>query len=528
MAMRQGVQAEVLLSLALVMVTGTALLAAVFLDISHSRIESLHGVLGRGFAAQVQNSAFEISPTDGGLWWRIERGGRVSGVNVSAETLDDKTRSIALEVLEGGDAVVVSGAPWDAIRFAAPDGGPDGVVAGRIEAPASGLVLAALVVVDVLIFGLFGVTLLRRRVVGPLHRLSNAVREMGDRGLPGSGPGMVPGLVPVEGVGEIESLGRAFNEMQNALAARTGSLEKAVLELRSVNADLIQARDGLDRAERLAMVGHLAAGVAHEVGNPMGALLAFLDVASRDTGLGEEGRRCLDRASEQGERVRIILRQLLDFSRPPAIQHRPFDLEEVARQVIDLISAQKEYCELEFEIEVEEGVGDAQGDSSIASQILLNLALNAASAMKDCERKMIRFGIGRTVRHRREGESDDDPSLAFRDDAILCRIEDSGPGVQLPNPQRIFDPFFTTKAPGEGTGLGLANARRLAEEMGGRVELNNQVSSLGGARFEFVLGAVGDESQMAKGEPGIQADDLDLAEGGSRLTSVRTNEIPRS
>jgi len=193
------------------------------------------------------------------------------------------------------------------------------------------------------------VTLLRRRVVGPLGRLSRAVHEIGEGGLVGE--------VPVDGVLEIETLGRAFNEMQGALAARTGALEKAVHELRAVNANLLQARDGLDRAERLAMVGSLAAGVAHEVGNPMGALLAFLDVASRDSGLGAEGRRCLERASEQGERVRVILRQLLDFSRPPEIERRPIALPEIAHQVVDLVSAQKEFSDIEFEIVVEKGVG---------------------------------------------------------------------------------------------------------------------------------------------------------------------------
>ena len=479
MEVRQGVQAEVLLSLALVMITGTALLAAVFLEINHARIESLHDVLGRGFAAQVQSSRFTIAPSDGALWWRVEQGGRVSGVNASTATLDSGTHRLAVESLAQGHALVESGAPWDPIRFAVPEANANSVIAGRIEAPVSGLILAGLVVVDVLIFGLFGVTLLRRRVVGPLHRLSRAVHEIREGGQ--------AGVVPVEGAGEIQALGSAFNEMQGALAARTGALEKAVHELRGVNANLLQARDGLDRAERLAMVGSLAAGVAHEVGNPMGALLAFLDVASRDSGLGEEGRRCLDRASEQGERVRVILRQLLDFSRPPEIERRPIEIEEIARQVVDLVSAQHEFSDIDFEVHVQEGVGMAQGDASIASQILLNLALNAAFAMKDSATKIIRFEISSTVRRHRAGEADDAVDSSVRDDSIVCRVSDSGPGVELDDPQRIFDPFFTTKAPGEGTGLGLANARRLAQEMGGSVELSEAGSGLGGARFDFLL-----------------------------------------
>ena len=112
------------------------------------------------------------------------------------------------------------------------------------------------------------------------------------------GEGGLPSSVPFDGVGEIESLGIAFNDMQGALASRTDALEKAVHDQVTANVSLFQARDGLDRAERLAMVGSLAAGGAHEVGNPMGALLAFLDVASRDPGLGQQGQRCLARACD--------------------------------------------------------------------------------------------------------------------------------------------------------------------------------------------------------------------------------------
>ncbi len=355
-------------------------------------------------------------------------------------------------------------------------------MAGRIDAPVSGGVILILLLTDVLIFGLFGATLLRRRVVGPLHRLARGVREIGD--------GDLPATLPVEGVGEIEELGAAFNDMQAALATRTGALEKAVFELRTTNASLTQAREGLDRAERLAMVGSLAAGVAHEVGNPMGALLAFLDVASRDEGLGEEGKRCLGRASEQGERVRVILRQLLDFSRPPQVEHVPIHLDAIARQVVELVSAQREFADIEFQIEVEDGVRLAMGDASLASQILLNLAINAAAALEGAPVRRIRLEVASDRSRRRVHEEHEGPDLtpgSARVDAVVCRVGDSGPGVPPDQADRVFDPFFTTKAPGEGTGLGLANARRLAEEMGGSVELDPSGSEFGGALFHFRL-----------------------------------------
>ena len=207
-------QAEVLLSLALVMITGTSLLATIFFEINHGRIDPLHVLLGEGFATTSEAQDFKGRPTDSGVWWRFDREGRIVGLTDSSETLDSETRALATESLELGEALIASSAAWDPIRFAAPDESGESVLTGRIAAPVSGAVLAGLVVVDILVFGLCGITLLRRRIIGPLHRLSHAVREIGEGGLPSS--------VPFDGVGEIESLGIAFNDMQGALASRTG------------------------------------------------------------------------------------------------------------------------------------------------------------------------------------------------------------------------------------------------------------------------------------------------------------------
>ncbi len=479
MRLRQGVQAEILISLALVMATGTALLAAVLLEINDTRIESLHGLLGRGFVASTRHGIVDFDQADVGHWWEIEGRGGVRGLNTPSLELDEGTRALALEALASGSPLVESRAPWEPIRFAAPDPDRAGVVAGRIDPPIPVGILGLVLLVDIVIFVLFGWTLLRRRIVGPLHRLVSAVREIGETDLAAN--------VPVEGVAEIEALARAFNEMQVALTARTGALEKAVRELRSVNASLLQAREGLDRAERLAMVGSLAAGVAHEVGNPMGAMLAYLELVGRDPALAEDGRRCLARATEQGERVRVILRQLLDFSRPPRIERGPLDLADVARRVVELVSTQHASAGIALELAVAEGVVPARGDLGLALQIVLNLALNAVAAVRDRSPRVIRFEIEPALRQRRIGECEGARDALPRIDAIVCRVSDSGPGVAPEHAERIFDPFFTTKAPGEGTGLGLANARRLAQEMEGEVALESGASPLGGAVFRFVL-----------------------------------------
>ncbi|MBY0400223.1 HAMP domain-containing protein, partial [Myxococcota bacterium] len=470
--LRQGVQAEILISLALVMVTGTALLAAVLLRIDAQRIESLHGLLGRGFVASAHQGIVDFDQADAGHWWSVDARGTVRGINAPSADLDPRTKALARAAVAAGEPLVESGAPWEAIRFAAPEPARGGAVAGRIDAPVSVSLLGFVLLIDVVIFVLFGWSMLRQRVVGPLRRLVGAVRA-----LSGADGGT---HVAVEGVAEVVELAGAFNEMQVVLAARTHALEKAVQELRAANASLLQAREGLDRAERLAMVGSLAAGVAHEVGNPMGALVTYLELAGRDPGLGEPGRRALTKAVEQGERVRIILRQLLDFSRPPRIERGALDLADVASRVIELVSTQHAAEGIAFELVVHDGVVAARGDLSLSLQILLNLALNAVAAVRGRAIRVVRFEVEPILWRRRAGEDFGAGTMLPRIDAIACRVGDSGEGVAGELSDRIFDPFFTTKPPGEGTGLGLANARRLAEEMGGAVDLESGSSALGG------------------------------------------------
>ena len=194
---RQGAQAEVLLSLALVMVTGTGLLAALFLEIDQARVERLHGLLSRGFVASVGDSSLGRGPDEQGLWWTVDPLGRATGLNASTAQIDPETLALGLEAFAYTKPIVLSGAPWSPIRFAVLNHHGPGAVVGRIDAPVSGFILAVLLVTDVLIFGLFGVSLLQRRVSGPLHRLATRVREIGQGDLPAS--------VAIEGVGRDRS-----------------------------------------------------------------------------------------------------------------------------------------------------------------------------------------------------------------------------------------------------------------------------------------------------------------------------------
>jgi len=467
----RGIQSEVLVSLALVMVTAVGLLAVIFFEAHANQLARLGPLLGRALAAEGRSSTVAwgdavVTAT----WYRVAPDRREAPHSITGEVLSDDALALADEARASGRPLLAAARPWEPIHFAMPFEGPaPGLVAVAVLPPSiEGRLVLALVWVDVAIFTWLGATLLRRRVVSPLRELAETARA-----IEAGGPGP---RVAVDGVREAVEVGEALSDMSEALERRNADLEKAVSDLRGANASLRRAREGLDRSERLAAVGHLAAGVAHEVGNPMGAVLAFLDLVERDADLSDTSRGYVGRAVEQGLRVRRILGQLLDFSRPPRATPTHFDLGDVAEQAVGLVSAQGRYADVCFEVERGEGGAQVEADESIAAQILLNLVLNAADAVTGVVAEP-RVRLSVLARGRRA------------DDPVTCRVEDNGPGVPPEDRSRIFDPFFTTKPPGEGTGLGLANAVRLAEELGGGLDYED--SELGGAAFVLHLPSPG-------------------------------------
>jgi signal transduction histidine kinase len=479
----RGVQAEVLLSLALAMMAAMTLLVALLLETQRAQIEQLQGLIGRALHSEAEAPTFEIlGGSRGVLWWRIHEDGRVEGAGGNTERLEGAELQLAERARLEAVALFRSGRPWEPINFATPVKKGAEVAVARIRATISGGTIAALVIVDCLVFVALGAYLLRRWVVLPFRRLARAAEAIRE--------GALETRVEVEGQGEAAEVARAFNRMSEALEERTGELEKVVVELRESNRNLSLARVGLDRAERLAAVGSLAAGVAHEVGNPMGALLAYLDLARRDDSLSEAGSLHLRKAGEQGTRVRAILRQLLDFSRPPRLERGAVALLDVAGQTLELVRTQARYSELTFVLSAEEQVPEVSADRGLLLQILLNLVLNAADAVS-ADSIAGASGASRVeVRIRRARNLERSPAGGFAGedgggDYIECEVADNGPGVDDAHRERIFDPFFTTKDPGEGTGLGLANCQRFAEELGGSIEVGR--SELGGASFVLTL-----------------------------------------
>lgn len=450
MRRRLGTQAELLWSLGLVMVLATLVQGAVL--VSHHEA-TLRDLLGRALLAEARAPArISDAVVPGTEWWTLHPDGRVTPRGPISATIDATTRALAVEARERAEPLLRPGAAWERIRLAVPVDAGGTVAVAAVPRGASwqlrvaplgvfGVVLLA----DIVIFGALGIYLVRRRVVQPLSRLARTAGEIA--------AGRWEARAETGGTAEVADLADSFNEMTAALETRTSELEKAVKELGERNVDLSRARAGLDRAERLAAVGRLAAGVAHEIGNPIGAILALVDLASRDPGLGP-GKAHLERAGREGLRVRDILRQLLDFSRPPQPRCVPTDLEACAEEARALVEAQPDYTDLELSLAIEPDVAHALADPTTVLQILVNLLLNAGDAVLQARTSGAQ--AGRVEIRLRSGA-----------EGVECWVSDDGTGIPVEAQDRVFDPFFTTKPSGQGTGLGLANAARLAEELGG-------------------------------------------------------------
>lgn len=301
---------------------------------------------------------------------------------------------------------------------------------------------------------------LTRIVVTPIVQLSRAAGRVaeGDREL----------TVPRSGGQELLELGSSLATMTASLRAEERKLREKVDELRATTDELQRAQDTVIRTERLASVGRLAAGLAHEIGNPISAILSFQELLL-DGELDEDQRDFIERMKRETERVNRVLRDLLDFARPAAKRDDGQDdvigasasLGEAIEHIDALVRPQKSFNRVELLCVVEEGLPPVAMESERVEQVLLNLLLNAADAVP---RPGGRVSI----------------EAQLKDEQLRVVIEDNGGGIEPSIRGEIFEPFVSTKDVGKGTGLGLAVCRGLVESAGGTIDVEDGAE---GARF---------------------------------------------
>ncbi len=311
------------------------------------------------------------------------------------------------------------------------------------------------VIVYGIVLALFGVYLLNRNVVNPVRQLHQATTAV-------AGGALTSVNIP-SGPGEIHELADSFNQMVAALAASRAETEEHIASLEETNQELAQARDDLVRSEKLATVGHLAAGMAHEIGNPLGAVVGYLNILKED--LSGDNRDLVERSLVEAGRIDRLVRELLQFSAPDARQADAFCPVSLLRETVDMLRHQGQFDGIEVDDNCTATDQTVSMDRGRLMQVWINLLLNARDAVQ---------GRGRIHVSSTEG-----------DHSIRVSIRDDGSGIDPETAKRIFEPFFTTKDPGRGYGLGLAVCQRIIDESGGRISVETAVGQ--GSSFSVTL-----------------------------------------
>lgn len=289
----------------------------------------------------------------------------------------------------------------------------------------------------------------RRHIERPLERLLAVMQrvEEGDRRQ----------RAVVEGPQEYKRLATALNGMLDAMVEKDADIEAR-------RRKEIELEKRLRKSKKLAELGVLAAGVAHEIGAPLTVINGQAQRLSRRERIGDDERARLGRIRGEVERIVEIVRQLMELGRRHNVEKAPLSLSELVTTSCSLVEEDLEQNAIDLELDLPSPTPELLANGQQLVQVLTNLLRNAAQA-KGVSRVRI------TCRH---------------DDSWLTLwVEDDGPGIAAENQSRVFDPFFTTKPVGQGSGLGLSMVHRIINDHGGTVGVFD--SELGGAGFEVGL-----------------------------------------
>lgn len=265
----------------------------------------------------------------------------------------------------------------------------------------------------------------RRLVVRPVAALVAGTRRVGE--------GDLSTMIPVSGNHELGALAGAFNTMTQRLA---------------------ETQRQLAQADKLASVGRLAAGVAHEINNPLTGVLSYASLLRKRLDGDKESCDDLDVIVRETVRCRGIIRGLLDFARPTPPARKPMDLNEVVLRAVSVVMTQLSLNQVSLSLDLAAGLPLVHADANQIQQVAVNLLLNAGDAIGTeggTIRVTTRIGAG---------------------DSVELLVQDSGRGIPAEDLPRIFEPFYTTKG-SHGTGLGLAVSWGIVEAHGGALEVHS-------------------------------------------------------
>ena len=270
----------------------------------------------------------------------------------------------------------------------------------------------------------------------------------------------------------IEELGRiimAYSEVTEKLQQSHDQLTETV---RALQQELGEKNRQLERRNRLAALGEMAAGMAHEIRNPLGGIQLYASMLAKDVADRDDSVQLVRKISGGVKRLEALVGQVLQFSREIRADVGPMDLSATVEQAVELASSSMRERDVECEV-IGPSTMEVTADPLLIGQAVLNLILNAAEAMEAGGRIIVRF---------------DAPPAASEAKQFHLSVCDTGAGIPPQVMDRIFNPFFTTKE--TGTGLGLAIVHRIIEAHDGTITATNVVDATdgagaGGAKFEI-------------------------------------------
>jgi two-component system NtrC family sensor kinase len=355
----------------------------------------------------------------------------------------------------------------------------------EIRASTTGILVFALgfVVLAALLVSL----LVQRAVYKPLADLKDGAARLAE--------GDLEQQIPVRSHDEFGQLAESFNTMTRALRKSRGELEEwgHTLEHKVAEAtrELQLAQAEAARGEKLASVGLLAAGIAHELNNPLTGVLTFSHLVRKQMPDGSPEAEDLDLVIRETKRCATIIRRLLDFAREKTPEKKFTDLNQLVDQTSRLISQSAQIADIEVVLDLDESLPSVWMDEDLVKQVLMNLLVNAQHAIEQDGRI--------TIRTRVEERPDSAERERKPGRMAVITISDTGCGIPEENLQRIFDPFFTTKGVGKGTGLGLSVSHGTITAHGGTIEVDSTVGE--GTEFRIYLPLdVAGESPRGAGE----------------------------
>jgi two-component system NtrC family sensor kinase len=329
-------------------------------------------------------------------------------------------------------------------------------------------------IISVLILSFLLSLLLGRFVNKPIDRLLTAIKK--------AAGGNLDQAVAIRSRDELGELSLSFNDMiselkrsRDAIEEWTQTLEKRVQERTQ---ELEKVHDQLIHAGKMAALGELAAGVAHEINNPLTGVLTFSSLMLKKADENHPWRKDLETIVQQTSRCRNIVKGLLDFARQRKPDKKEWDIHTLIERTLTLVEKQAPFQNINIVKEFGTQIPFLFVDGDQVQQVFMNILLNAADVMAEGGTLTIRTG--------------------WKDAAAEVSFTDTGPGISREHLSRLFDPFFTTKQTGKGTGLGLAISYGIVQSHGGKIQVESELGK--GATFRVMLPVDHDNGEKSRAE----------------------------